>query len=79
MTTKDTGNGKQPARLPAEDRDWLTTREVCELYPIGRRTLDRHAAEGTIPFGRTGPGPRARRIYKRDDLEAFLYGNGVPA
>ena len=51
------------------DKEYLTSKEVCELYKISQTTLLRRIREDNIPFLQVG---KARRFLKSDidDWEA---------
>jgi hypothetical protein len=53
----------------------LTTAEAAHLLRLSDRTLERFRVEGTGPrYVKAGPGNRARVLYRKDDLEAWLDG-----
>ncbi|MEQ1613288.1 MAG: helix-turn-helix domain-containing protein [Hyphomicrobiaceae bacterium] len=52
---------------------WMTTVEAGAYLRISPRTLADKRVDGTGPrFFKVGPGQKARVIYRRDDLEAWL-------
>jgi hypothetical protein len=53
----------------------LTTAEAAHLLRLSDRTLERFRVEGTGPrYVKAGPGKRARVLYRKEDLEAWLDG-----
>jgi len=50
----------------------LTRKEAAAYLRISVRTLDHLAHEGDIPYSKLGNGPRARVLYQRRDLDAYL-------
>jgi hypothetical protein len=67
------------ARLPVPPTtNYLTTAEAADLCRLSVRTLERYRVSGGGPlFTKCGPGKRARVVYRRSDLEAWLAGNTV--
>ncbi len=57
------------------DHTLLTTAEAAHLLRLSDRTLERFRVEGTGPrYVKAGPGKRARVLYRKEDLEAWLDG-----
>jgi len=50
----------------------VSAAEAIELLDISRKTLDRIVAQGKLPTIRLGPGPKAHRRFRRDDVLALL-------
>jgi hypothetical protein len=72
-TPQATPEPPKPHQKP--DRKLLTTPEAAEFLRLSPRTLERFRVEGTGPrYTKAGPGKRARVLYRRDDLEAWLDG-----
>ncbi|MBU2580260.1 MAG: helix-turn-helix domain-containing protein [Alphaproteobacteria bacterium] len=64
---------KRPQK--AEHR-YLTTPEAAHYVRLSERTLERLRLDGTGPrYKKAGPGKRARVLYDRDDLIAWLDGS----
>ncbi|MCB1505013.1 MAG: helix-turn-helix domain-containing protein [Hyphomicrobiaceae bacterium] len=61
---------------PARPDDvFLTTEEAAAFVRLSPRTLERFRVEGSgPPFCKAGPGKRARVLYRKADLEAWLAG-----
>jgi excisionase family DNA binding protein len=55
----------------------LTTSEVAKMLAVNPATIRRWAEEGSIP-SITLPGGGQRR-FRRQDVDAILRGDGVPA
>ena len=62
----------------AQDQDnavYLTTIEAARYLRLSTHTLERMRVDGSGPrFLKAGPGLRAKVLYKREDLEAWLQG-----
>lgn len=57
------------------NRTLLTTGEAAHVLRLSPRTLERFRVEGTGPrYVKAGPGKRARVLYRKEDLEAWLDG-----
>ena len=55
---------------------YLTSSEAAELLRIAPATLERMRINGLGPrFAKVGPGKRAKVVYKRVELLAWLEGN----
>ncbi len=50
----------------------LTRREAAAFLRISLRKLDSLAADGSIPFSKIGSSERARVVYDKTDLEAYV-------
>jgi len=50
----------------------LTRKEAADYLRISVRTLDSLARKGEIPYSKLGNGIRARVVYQRKDLDAYL-------
>ena len=50
----------------------LTRKEAAAYLRISVRTLDNLAQDGEIPYSKLGKGARARVIYQRKELDAYL-------
>ena len=50
----------------------FTRKEAADYLRISVRTLDSLAQKGEIPYSKLGNGIRARVVYQRKDLDAFL-------
>jgi hypothetical protein len=64
-----------PTELAAlsRERQFLTTVEAAEILRLKPRTLEALRVEGTGPrYYKIGPGKRARVVYTRSDLEAWV-------
>lgn len=62
----------KPAQI-ASPADLLTTFEAAELLRLSVPTLERLRLSGDGPiFVKLGPGKRARVVYRRADLEAWI-------
>lgn len=58
-----------------EERRLLTTPEAAHFLRLSARTLERYRVEGTGPrYIKAGPGRRARVLYRKEDLHAWLEG-----
>ena len=68
-----------PLRPPLSPTiNYLTTAEAADLCRLSARTLERYRVSGGGPlFSKCGPGKRARVVYRRGDLEAWLASNAV--
>jgi hypothetical protein len=68
-----------PASPPeSSDANYLTTAEAAEICRLSVRTLERHRVSGGGPlYTKCGPGKRARVVYRRSDIDAWLTGNIV--
>lgn len=54
---------------------YLTTHEAAAYVRLSGRTLERFRVEGTGPrYTKAGPGKRAKVLYRREDLDAWLSG-----
>jgi excisionase family DNA binding protein len=53
-------------------RSNLTRKEAAEYLRISVRTLDKLAQDGDIPYSKLGNGSRARVVYQRKNLDAYL-------
>ena len=59
--------------LPADDL--LNCREAAQALRLSVSTLERMRLDGSGPaFLKLGPGKRARVVYRRADIEAWLAG-----
>jgi len=53
----------------------LTTAEAADFLRLSRPTMERLRLSGDGPvFIKLGPGTRARVVYRRADLDAWLFG-----
>ncbi len=60
---------------PAPRTTLLTTVEAAEFLRLSARTLERYRVDGTGPaYTKVGPSLRAKVVYRREDLEAWLDG-----
>ena len=56
-----------------QDKAYLTTQEAAKHLRLSARTLERFRVEGTGPkYAKAGPGKRARVLYRKADLDAWL-------
>lgn len=63
----------QDQALP--EPEYLTPRETAEMLRISPRTLERMRTTGDgPPFLKAGGGKRARVLYRRGDLNAWING-----
>jgi len=54
---------------------YLTTHEAAAYVRLSGRTLERFRVEGTGPmYTKAGGGKRAKVLYRREDLDAWLSG-----
>ena len=57
----------------AKQQSYLTTDEAARVLRLSPKTLERFRLEGQgPPFFKLGPGKRARVLYKRDELHAWV-------
>ena len=69
----DIERGATTRRPSKREHTFLTTGEAANFLRLSPRTLERFRVEGTGPsFTKAGPGLRARVLYRRSDLEAWL-------
>jgi helix-turn-helix protein len=62
-----------PNRIAGEQEPWLRTKEAARHVKMSPRTLERWRVQGDGPvFSKAGPGLRARVLYRRSDLDAWL-------
>jgi len=62
-------------RIPSNDDEFFTTKDAAELMQLSHRTLERMRVEGGgPPFVKAGNGKRARVLYLKSDLIAWLKG-----
>jgi hypothetical protein len=62
-----------PNRTAGEQDPWLRTKEAAKHLKMSPRTLERWRVRGDGPvFSKAGPGLRARVLYRRSDLDAWL-------
>jgi hypothetical protein len=60
-------------RTTNEHDPWLRTKEAAKHVKMSPRTLERWRVRGDGPmFSKAGPGLRARVLYKKSDLDAWL-------
>jgi len=50
----------------------MTRKEAAEYLRISVRTLDKLGHDGEIPYSKLGNGSRARVVYQRKNLDAYL-------
>ncbi|MFT5176638.1 MAG: hypothetical protein ACI8W7_004834 [Gammaproteobacteria bacterium] len=61
------------AQSNKSEHTFLTTGEAAHFLRLSPRTLERFRVDGTGPrYTKAGPGLRARVLYKREDLVAWL-------
>ena len=55
----------------------LTRKEAAEYLRISVRTLDKLGHDGEIPYSKLGNGSRARVVYQRKNIDAYLHRTEV--
>jgi helix-turn-helix protein len=59
--------------MAGEQHEWLVTKKAADHLKMSPRTLERWRVQGIGPvFSKAGPGLRARVLYRRSDLDAWL-------
>lgn len=67
------GSSKMSQPLAPKTDNYLTTEEAARVLRLSPKTLERFRLEGHgPPFFKLGPGKRARVLYKKDDLIAWI-------
>lgn len=60
-------------KIAKAEPEYLDTEGAAKFLLLGRKTLERMRVEGSGPkFYKVGPGLRAKVVYKKEDLRAFV-------
>lgn len=73
--TKDPTSPREDSTPDSASDSYLTNQEAARHLRLSPRTLERMRVEGSgPPFMKAGPGKRARVLYRKSDLDAWLTG-----
>jgi hypothetical protein len=60
--------------MSSQTHEWLVSKDAARYLRMSHRTLERWRVNGDGPlFSKAGAGKRARVLYRKSDLDAWLF------